>query len=460
MGLGLAERGDDVAHALRDLAGDGEDGTGGSGNAREGKDGALRAGIHVGECLASVRYAVDYRRKAVGNVKQRFGERPANLDSGSVGLVLERLETALKGLVALVYLFGERGVVLPRRVGASDGFMKNVGVAGESAHNVGLPDALDAELGKRNVGCLTFVAESVDAVDKGFEGFHRRGLPLGGKLVRAHAGDTRVLLNRARAVGNRLSDVRHDLRHGGAARFGLDAERGHSTRHAEDFGLREVGGSGHARESQRHMRNVGLGSGEVVAKVNDGGAVVAELVLAHGRDVGELGHLGCRSLHVHVRRDVKAVGNVAEALEVVGRDAELCAERFGVDDLCGGDGLRSGRFERSVAERLELVAREVRRLVEVGERGVEIDGLIYAVAADYRHRDRDVVGERAPDALNLRARVVDLVAEILDVLAGEGQTLSSGLVQRGDTRGHCLKVAVDLLKFRPAVPQCADTDCD
>ena len=81
LSLGLSKRSDDVANTLCDLASDSEDGTGGSGHAREGEDGALRAGIHVCERLASVRYAVDDGRHIICNVKQRLGERPTKLDS-------------------------------------------------------------------------------------------------------------------------------------------------------------------------------------------------------------------------------------------------------------------------------------------------------------------------------------------------------------------------------------------
>ena len=73
----------------------------------------------------------------------------------------------------------------------------------------------------------------------------------------------------------------------------------------------------------------------MVAQINDSGAVVLELVLAHLRDVGKLSHFLASGLEVHVRCDIKAANDLCERFESFMVNAQLCAKSFDIQQCLG-----------------------------------------------------------------------------------------------------------------------------
>ena len=180
------------------------------------------------------------------------------------------------------------------------------------------------------------------------------------------------------------------------------------------------------RSAAPSRRPPGLGGRHVVADRDDGGAVALHVALGHVHDVGEARHLGRGGLGVHVGSDVESGRDLREALQALARDAELGAQRLGVQDGLGGDGLHGGQLERGLRELLELPRGHVGRLAEVRHGGVEVDGHLRRVPAHRDHGDGDGGGQAVSDGGDARSVLLHPRAGVVELLGEVGHALGHG----------------------------------
>ena len=355
----------------------------------------------------------------LGKTERGVGHGPPEGVRRGDGLVLEGPEARLEGVVALVHLAGEGGVLLVGGVGAGDGGLHEVGVAGKAAHGVGGPDLRDAEPVEddlRGAGRLARLAELGHELGEGAGGVLA---PLLGELLGAHAGHLGVVLERLGARGHGAVDVVDDAAHGRAAGLGPHTHGRQGRGDAHDVGV------GHARlgagggEARGHVHDVGLGGGEVVAEVDDGRAEVAGLLLGRARDVHELRELHGSGLGVEVRGDVEAGHGLGEALQALLGDAELAAQALHVEDGLGRHGRGLGHVHGALAQALVLALGGVHGLADVVPGGVDLRRRRHGGGGGRRHGDRDALGERVADAAHGRPEVVELAGRLGELGAGD-----------------------------------------
>ena len=332
------------------------------------------------------------------------------------GGVFEVGEPRFRGRVALVGLFGERGVLVPRDIGHLLRLGEQlVGIDG-AQQCVAQADLRDADLlqgGDGGDALLVHLCQSYD------ERLERRGgvaVPQRLELLRRHARHAGKILQRLPARGR--SDLHVDQRLGKrrAAHLRAHAHRRQRRREAQYLRLAQADLVARRGKTQRHVHDVGLGGGEVVAQVHQRRAQIAELRLVHAGDVGKLRQRGGGVLGDDVGGVAQIDHGAGEVHQIVVLDAQLPGDGHGLVDLRRrGSHLCRHRFGRR-SQGVELRFRGVHGLAHAGERGLEVQRRLDRRRAHGKDGRGDGGGERAARALIELSAGGDLFAEGLEVL--------------------------------------------
>ena len=239
-------------------------------------------------------------------------------------------------------------------------------------------------------------------------------MPQRREFLRAHSGDAGELVEGFRAVRDGRLDGVHRLRHGGAARFGFDADTRHGRGECEDSRFADARQRSGGREARCHLGDFLLGRGEIVAEVDNGRAKAAVLVRARTRDVREPGER-CRCL---VRRHVGRRAELHHCLREIEQGLLLDAKLSGGFRDGGNFLRRRGDFRRQRADRVrhggELLVGEIRCLCDAGDGRLKVHGGLRAIHEILinltQPRDNPRRGERL---VNLRQRLARLAPEAL-----------------------------------------------
>src|SRR5690606_26506270 len=124
---------------------------------------------------------------------------------------------------------------------------------------------------------------------------------------------------------------------GGAAGFGFDTDRTHGGADGEHLLFGEACDLAGAGDAEAEVHDVGLGGGQVVAQVDDGGSEPPDLGLGGAHDVRELGELGGRLLGCQVGGDTDLGDDPGEVEDGFAADTELAGELGDAGELFDGD---------------------------------------------------------------------------------------------------------------------------
>ena len=203
-------------------------------------------------------------------------------------------------------------------------------------------------------------------------------------------------------------------------------------------------------QAQRHVHDVGLHRGEVVAQIHQRRAKIAELRLIHGRDVGELGQRGGGV----VRDDIGGIAQVdhraGEVHQVVVGDAQLSGSGHNLVDLGGRGGDLRGHGLAGGGQRTEFRFRRVYSLADAGERGLKVQRRLDGRCPHGYDGRGDHSGQRFPRAGKDLACGGCLFAEALQRLAHSrpvGLRRLERLVARLDVRLCLLHGGAGVVEF-------------
>ena len=255
--------------------------------------------------------------------------------------VLHHGQAALYGGVALIGLVGEGGILLPCGIGGVHRAGHLVCGKTQGFEHIALPDAGQTQVFQYEDGALALLVQLAEPADEGSQGAHGVVLPRRRKFFGGHTRDTGELREVVPALCNGLFNGVERLGHGGTARLGFDADRGHRRRQSHDLRLGQSGQLARRRQARTHRHDLGFRRGEVVAKVNDDRAEPSVIVRCHAGNVGEARKGGCCLVSCHVGGSAEHGHDLGEVQQGVLLDAEL-SRGFGYrrDLLCGGGDLR------------------------------------------------------------------------------------------------------------------------
>ena len=312
-------------------------------------DHACKGGDGVDKC----RIFLNERRNAVEDLR---ADAVSLAERGSIGVadgylevvvgVLHHGQPALRGGVALVGLVGEGGILLPGGICSVHRAGHLVCGKTQGFEHIALPDAGQPQVFQHEDGALALLVQLAEAADEGSQGAHGVVLPRRRKFFGGHTRDTGELREVVPTLCNGLFNGVERLGHGGTARLGFDADRGHRRRQSHDLRLGQSGQLARRRQARTHRHDLGFRRGEVVAKVNDDRAEPSVIVRCHAGNVGEACKGGCCLVSCHVGGSAEHGHDLGEVQQGVLLDAEL-SRGFGYrrDLLCGGGDLRGQRLD-------------------------------------------------------------------------------------------------------------------
>ena len=171
------------------------------------------------------------------------------------------------------------------------------------------------------------------------------------------------------------------------------------------------------RKAQRHVHDVGLHRGKVVAQIHQRRAKIAELRLIHGRDVGELGQRGGGVICDDVGGVAQVDHGAGEVHEVVVGDAQLSGSGHDLVDLGGRGGDLRGHGLAGRCQRTEFRFRCVHCFSHGRERGLEVQRRLDGRGTHGHDGGSDRRGERFSRAGERLTRGGRLLAEVLQRFA-------------------------------------------
>ena len=189
------------AHALRDLTQHQQYGTGCGGISRELNDLFPLGFVHGQELLQKLLRAVN--ETADGGVQVVADLLPEQQRS-----VLEILQLALRGGVALVGFLGQRGVLFPCAGRHILRPREKVGSIDSTEHGIAQSDFLDADLVQHRDGAFALIVQFGQSHDERLECGGGIAVPQGFELLSGHSGDLAEILQRIAAC--RGSDLHFD----------------------------------------------------------------------------------------------------------------------------------------------------------------------------------------------------------------------------------------------------------
>ena len=360
-------------------------------HAHKGGDGVAQCRVFLNERRNAVE---DFRADAVG-LAERGGVGVTDRHFEIVVGVLHHGQAALRGGIALVGLVGEGGILLPCGIGGVHRAGHLVRGKAQGFEHIALPDAGQAEVFQHKDGALALLVQLAQPADERGQGAHGVVLPCGGEFLGGHTRDAGELCKAVSALCNGLFNGVERLGHGGAARLGFDADRGHRRRQSHDLGLGQSGQLARRRQARTHRHDLGFRRGEVVAEVDDNGAEPPVIVRCHAGDVGEARKGGRRLVRRHVGGGAEHGHDLGEVQQDILLNAQLSGSLGNCRDLLSGGGDLRGQGLDGVRHRRQLLVGEVGGLGNAGDGALKVHRRLRAageIFVDLFQSDGDACG--------------------------------------------------------------------